>query len=165
MTQLEGNSEPIHTAIDPVLAQWGPGWLRAITAFVVGGTLMQSGFTLLDVHLEYFSGLQSFNASWLFAMSILPVGSGVLIGLIYGFGGKYLAHFPPAAVLIMAYYQSMQVPVPVGSHLLPIGMMTMFIILQMEFCAVGAFLGEIFIRRRFGWNSKYAPKTNQPHHE
>jgi len=141
--------------MDELLPQWGPVWLRGITAFVVGTVLLQAGFNLLGVRLEFFAGLQTFSLSWIISMSLLPVLTGMVIGMIYGFGGKYLAHFPPALVLIFSYYQSMHQPVPEGAHLLPMGMMTMFVILNVEFCAVGGFLGEIIIRRKFGWGAKY----------
>jgi len=154
------NEHDPNAAMDIAQQQWGPAWLRGAMAFAIGGALMQTGFGLLDVHLEWFSGISNYNAAWVFAMTVLPVGTGILIGMIYGYGAKYLAHFPPAAVLIISYYQSMQMPEPDGMHLLPMGLMTVFIILQMEFCAVGGFLGELFVRRRTGWTSKYAKKTD-----
>ncbi|MFQ5345983.1 MAG: hypothetical protein ACE5DZ_08510 [Mariprofundus sp.] len=147
-------------AMDIVHQKWAPAWLRGAMAFAVGGAVMQTGFQVLDVHLEWFSGIASFNVAWVLAMTVLPVGTGILIGVIYGYGGKYLAHFPPAAVLIISYYQSMQMSEPAGMHLLPIGLMTVFIILQMEFCAVGGFLGELLMRRRSGWTSQYAKSSD-----
>ncbi len=147
-------------AMDIVQQQWGPAWLRGAMAFAVGGAIMQTGFDLLGVHLEWFSGIDNFNAAWILAMTLLPFGAGILIGMIYGYGGKYLAHFPPLAVLVISYYQSMQMAEPDGMHLLPMGLMTVFIILQMEFCAVGGFFGELFMRRRTSWTSKYAKKTD-----
>jgi len=147
-------------AMDIVHVQWGPAWLRAAMAFAVGGALMQTGFQVLGVHLEWFAGISTFSGAWVIAMTALPVGSGVVIGMIYGYGGKYLAHLPPLAVLVISYYQSMQIPEPAGMHLLPMGMMTIFIILQMEFCAVGGFVGELIMRRRTGWTSKYAKKSD-----
>ncbi len=148
------------SAMDIAQQQWGPAWLRGAMAFAVGGGVMQAGFELLGVHLEWFSGLSNFNAAWILAMTLLPFAAGILIGVIYGYGGKYLAHFPPAAVLIISYYQSMQIPEPEGMHLLPMGLMAVFIILQMEFCAVGGFFGELFMRRRTSWTSRYAKKTD-----
>jgi hypothetical protein len=71
--------------------------------------------------------------------------------MIYGFGGKYLAHFPPALFMLYSYQSTTFVPE--GSHLLPWGLWIVFVILQMEFCAVGGFIGEIFIRRRYSWDN------------
>lgn len=130
---------------------WAPYWERGLVAFVAGTGLFQLGLWLLDVHLEWYQGIAGFNFSWVLAMSLLPVGTGFVIGVIYGYGGKYLAHFPPAAVMIWSYYSTTYLPQ--GVHLLPWGMWIMFVILQMEFCAVGAFIGEIVVRRRLAWDS------------
>ncbi len=130
---------------------WAPYWLRALIALVVGAVVYKAGLWALDVHLEWYQGLQGFNFAWLLAMSVLPVGTGVIIGMIYGFGGKYLAHFPPALVMLWAYQHTYSLPE--GVHLLPWGMWIMFVILQMEFCAVGGFIGELLIRRRFSWDN------------
>ncbi len=148
-----------NAAMDIIQPQWAPAWQRGILAFAVGGVMMQTGFDVLGVHLEWFSGISSFNGAWILAMTVLPVGAGIAIGMIYGYGGKYLAHLPPLAVLVISYYQSMQMPESAGMHLLPMGLMTVFIILQMEFCAVGGFIGELFVRRT-GWTSKYAKQTD-----
>jgi len=134
---------------------FGTYWMRAIVTFVVALVVYKGGMLLLDVHLEYFSGLDSFNFSWIIAMSIFPVAVGVLIGFMYGFGGKYLAHFPPAVVMLWDY-QSASASVaelPASVHLLPWGMWVMFVILQMEFCAAGGFIGEIIIRKRRSWDN------------
>jgi len=136
-------------------AQWGSPLLRGATAFAVGGGLLQTGYDLLGVHLEYFAGINSFSLNWIVAMFPLPVLTGVVIGMIYGYGGKYLAHFPPLAVLLISYAQSLHNPVPAGEHILPWGIWAMFIILQMEFCAVGGFIGELIMRRRTGWFHRY----------
>ncbi|TLS66457.1 hypothetical protein FE236_01970 [Mariprofundus erugo] len=144
-------------AMDVMRPQWGSPLLRGVTGFAIGGAMMQTGLDLLDVHLDWFSGIATFNASWILAMTLLPVTTGIVIGMVYGYGGKYLAHFPPAAVLLISYYQSLHTQLPEGTHLLPIGLWVVFIILQMEFCAVGGFLGEIFVRRRTGWFHRYGP--------
>jgi len=158
--QISQSKHDPEAAMDIPQQQWGPTWLRAAMAFAVGGALFQTGFDLLDVHLEWFTGINNYNGPWVVAMTILPVGTGVVIGMIYGFGGKYLAHLPPATVLIISYYQSMQIPESDGKYLLPIGLMTVVIILQMEFCAVGGFIGELLVRRRTSWTSKYAKPSD-----
>jgi len=154
-------SEPIddfhgrYVEHEKMLPQWGPTWLRGISAFAVGGAVFQTGFQLLGVHLEWFAGIGTFSGSWILAMTLLPFATGILIGMIYGYGGKYLAHFPPLTVLVISYYLSMHMVAPAGMQLLPMGMYTVYVILQMEFCAVGGFIGELFIRKRFGWGPKY----------
>jgi len=133
-----------------VAHSWAPYWLRGIVAILVGIACYHFALKLLDVHLEWYKGIAGFDFAWIMAMTALPVGAGVLIGMIYGFGGKYLAHFPPALYMLYCYQTSHSLPD--GVHLLPWGMWIVFVILQMEFCAVGGFIGEIFIRRRFSWD-------------
>ncbi|MDX8405037.1 MAG: hypothetical protein R8K50_02690 [Mariprofundus sp.] len=157
MTEAKDSSKQLNVeaAMDVKHVQWAPVWLRGLTAFFVGGAIMQTGLSLLDVHLEWFLGLETFNFRWILAMTVLPVGTGVIIGMIYGFGGKYLAHFPPLAVLLISYYQSTHTVLPEGVELLPWGMWVMFMILVIEFCAVGGFIGELIVRRRTGWLHRY----------
>lgn len=160
MNQLTDRTQPKanpEAAMDIVHAQWGPVWLRGIAAFAVGALMMYTGLQVLDVHLEWFFGIATFSFSWILVMTLLPVVTGIVIGMIYGFGGKYLAHFPPLAVFALSYYESIHSSLPEGVHLLPWGMWVMFVILQMEFCAVGGFLGEILVRRRTGWLHRYGP--------
>ncbi|HCS13813.1 MAG: hypothetical protein COS82_08920 [Zetaproteobacteria bacterium CG06_land_8_20_14_3_00_59_53] len=132
---------------------WAPYWMRGSIAFVVGGVLYEGSMRLLGVHLEFFTGLSGFNFSWILGMSLVPVAVGVVIGLIYGFGGKYLAHFPPALVMLWHFQHVDFAELPAGAHLLPWGMWIMFVILQMEFCAIGGFIGEILIRKRHAWDN------------
>jgi len=139
--------------IQAVGREWAPYWVRGLAAFMAGVILYKGSFSLLGVHLEFFSGIASFNMTWVLAMSVLPIGVGVIIGLIYGFGAKYLAHFPPAAVMLWDYQHVSYADMTPGSHLLPWGMWIMFVILQMEFCAAGGFIGEILIRKRRSWDS------------
>jgi len=132
---------------------WGPYWMRGVAAFVAGAALYEACMQLLGVQLEYFAGLATFNLAWIVAMSVVPVGVGVVIGMIYGFGGKYLAHFPPAIVMLWHFQHASGVHVPADVHLLPWGLWIMFVILQMEFCAVGGFIGEVLIRKRRAWDN------------
>jgi len=132
---------------------WAPYWVRGLLAFIAGVTVYAGSMMLLDVHLEYFSGLSGFNFSWILGMSVVPVAAGVVIGLIYGFGAKYLAHFPPALVMLWNYQHVSYADIPSEAHLLPWGMWIMFVILQMEFCAIGGFIGEVLIRKRLAWDS------------
>ncbi|MDX8391045.1 MAG: hypothetical protein R8K53_00500 [Mariprofundaceae bacterium] len=131
---------------------WAPYWLRGVIAFVLGAAVYQGGMLLLGVHLEWFSGIAGFDFAWLLAMSVLPFATGILIGAVYGFGGKYLAHFPPAMMMLWTYQQSYTATLPDGVHLIPWGLWVVFVILQMEFCAVGGFIGEILVRKRFSWD-------------
>jgi len=142
-----------NSSISAVGYAWAPYWVRGLVALAIGALIYKVFFLLLGVHLEYFAGLASFNMSWILSMSVLPVGVGIVIGLIYGFGAKYLAHFPPAIVMLWDYQHVSYADMPAGGHLLPWGLWIMFVILQMEFCAVGGFIGEILIRKRHAWDN------------
>jgi len=149
---------------------WGPKWLRGLMAFMVGCLIIETGLQLLEVRIEWFSGLATFSLAWVVAMLVLPITAGVVVGFIYGFGGKYLAHFPPVLVLCWAYYESvMHYPLPEGIHLLPWPLWAFYLILQMEFCALGGVIGEIIHHSRTGWDSHLidpsdgAPATTQDH--
>ncbi|HXH71370.1 MAG TPA: hypothetical protein VNI58_00955 [Mariprofundaceae bacterium] len=131
---------------------WGPKWLRGLVAFAIGSMLIDTGLTFLGVRIEWFMGINGFDFSWVMAMTILPVMTGVVVGAVYGFGGKYLAHFPPLGVLVWDYYESVTHTLPMGVHLFPWPLWGFFVILQMEFCAVGGVAGELFIRRYYGWD-------------
>jgi len=63
MNQTSHATENPAVVIDAVLPQWGPVWLRALAAFAVGGTILQTGLAILDVHLKWFFGLDTFNGS------------------------------------------------------------------------------------------------------
>lgn len=143
---------PVHKAELPQYPAWGPKWMRGFIAFAIGSMMIDSGLTFLDVRIEWYSGLDGFGLAWITAMTLLPVLTGVAVGAIYGFGGKYLAHFPPLGVLIWAYYESVTHVLPSGVHLLPWPLWGFFVILQMEFCAVGGVAGELLVRKYYGWD-------------
>ena len=147
-------SKKTSASVSAVGYTWAPYWLRGVLAFVAGIVVYQGCMMLLDVHLEYFAGLTGFDLSWLVAMSLVPVLAGIVIGLIYGFGAKYLAHFPPAVAMLWQYQNISYADIPSDAHLLPWGMWIMFVILQMEFCAIGGFIGEILIRKRYAWDNQ-----------
>ncbi len=134
--------------LDPELKPWAGKLLRGLTAFFLGAAFLDTGLSLLDVHIELFSGIDSYGLSWLVAMTLLPFLSGWLVGRVYGFGGKYLAHFPPFVVLVIHYYESVYTHFPAGVHILPWPLWGFFTILLMEFSAFGAIFGELRMRRQ-----------------
>lgn len=135
-------------------ASWAPYWVRGIVAFIVGVLVYQGQMLFLDVHIELFSGMSGFNARWILAMSLVPFLAGIVIGIVYGFGGKYLAHFPPALTMLWVYQHTPLYGLPEGTYLIPWGLWIVFVILQMEFCAIGGLVGEIIIRRHYAWDSE-----------
>ncbi|RMH50383.1 MAG: hypothetical protein D6682_06940 [Zetaproteobacteria bacterium] len=140
------------------MPQWGPKWMRFAFAFPVGCLIIQSGMQWLHVRLEWFYGLETFSPAWVAMMLVVPFVAGIAVGVIYGFGGKYLAHFPPLAVLGYAYYESMTHPLPQGVELLPWQLFGFVTILQMELSAFGGVVGELIIRRRIGWDPERKPR-------
>ncbi|MBF0282074.1 MAG: hypothetical protein HQM07_05860 [Zetaproteobacteria bacterium] len=146
---------------------WGPKWLRGLVAFAVGALLLDSAFSALDVRIEWFFGISTFGMNWVIAMTVVPIAVGVVIGFIYGFGGKYLAHFPPVLTLGWAYYESVQhiSEMPIGVHLIPWPLWAFYLILQMEFCAGGGVIGELLMRRYLGWDSQPVHRADSSHFE
>lgn len=159
---IEGQKYVAVPVTDPLAAlkampQWGSKWMRFAFAFPVGCLVMQTGLSLLNVRLEWFFGMATFSLSWAFCLSILPFLCGIAVGVIYGFGGKYLAHFPPALVMGYAYYESMTHTLPDGVYLLPWQLFGFYTILLMEFSAFGGVIGELFIRRYITWDVDIEP--------
>lgn len=143
---------PVTSAALPTYPAWGPKWLRGIAGFALGSMMIDMGLTFLGVRIEWFEGIKTFNISWVTAMTLLPVLTGVAVGAVYGFGGKYLAHFPPLGLLGWDYYESVTHTLPEGVHLFPWPLWGFFVILQMEFCAAGGVIGELLVRRYYGWD-------------
>ncbi len=139
---------------------WGPKWLRFLAGMGIGVLMLQTGLQLLEVRIEWFQGIEKYNWHWMLAMSLLPFVSGVVVGAVYGFGGKYLAHFPPAVALGWNYYESMYHMLPQGVQLLPWPFWAFSVILMMEFCAVGGVAGELIARRYYGWDPKKRGQTS-----
>ena len=134
---------------------WAPKWLRGLVAFFTGCMLIDMGLSVLGIRIEWYTGLDTFSGAWIAAMFVVPITVGVIIGIVYGFGGKYLAHFPPVAVLSFSYYESVtHFPLPDGVHLLPWPLWAFFLILQMEFCALGGVIGELLYHRHVGWDNR-----------
>jgi len=83
---------------------------------------------------------------------LIPFLAGIIVSLIFGFGGKWLAHLPPLIVRSVSYFalaQHMTTIAP-GSSLIPIGWWGFFLILTVEFCAVGGVIGEVMVKRTYG---------------
>jgi len=85
--------------------------------------------------------------------------AGIIVSLIFGFGGKWLAHLPPLIVRSVSYFalaQHMTTIAP-GSSLIPIGWWGFFLILTVEFCAVGGVIGEVMVKRTYGRSALHKP--------
>ncbi len=136
----------------PRYPAWGPKWMRFLAGMGIGMLMIQTGLQLLDVRVEWFQGIEKYGLHWMLAMSVVPFVSGIVVGVVYGFGGKYLAHFPPLVLLSWHYYESLYYPLPPGVQILPWPFWGFSVILMMEFCAVGGVVGELLTRRYYGWD-------------
>jgi len=132
---------------------WAPKWQRFLVAFFAAGFLFDVGHKVLDVQIELYWDIAGYDFTWVIAMFLLPFLTGIVVSLIYGWGGKLVAHFPPLAVLALSYYVTAVNGAPEGAQLIPLMWWGFFVILNMEFCAVGGVIGELLLRRFYrDWN-------------
>jgi len=146
--------------------RWAPAWQRFFVAFFAATVVFGLGHRLLNVQIELFWGIAGYNFAWVLAMYVLPVLAGIVFSLIYGWGGKLLAHLPPLFVLGANYYITYKTGAPIGSSLIPIMWWVFFLILNMEFCAIGGFIGELLLRYHYGTldmpgTADYAPADSE----
>lgn len=116
-------------------------------AIMAGCLLNYVGNKVLGIRVELYYGLETFNFLWFLAIFILPALVGILVSYIFGFGGKWLAHFPPLIVLTISYFESVYlIEIPVGAQLMPMAWWGFFVILAIECGAAGGVMGEIFFK-------------------
>ncbi|MDQ6953469.1 MAG: hypothetical protein Q9M15_08080 [Mariprofundaceae bacterium] len=145
---------------------WAPAWQRFFVAFFATTIVFDLGHRVLDVQIELFWGIAGYNFSWVLAMYALPFLAGIVFSLIFGWGGKLLAHLPPIFVLGIDYYMRVQTGAPEGAQIIPLMWWGFFLILNMEFCAVGGFIGELLLKYRYGTldmpgTADYAPADSE----
>lgn len=146
---------------------WAPKWQRFFVAFFISAFFFHMGHVLLEVQIELYWGIEGYDFAFVLSMFLLPLLTGVIVGLIYGWGGKWLAHFPPLVVLAVDYYVTAKTGVPSGAKLIPLMWWGFFVILNMEFCAMGGVIGEILLKRWYGsmdlpGTADYAPVDAEP---
>lgn len=123
----------------------------AAVAVLAGAVVVYIGNRLLGVRLELFYGVSTFTPSWVLALFFVPFVAGIFVSLIYGLGGKILAHFSPLIVLVTSYYQLHQNPLMAEQGvLLPIGYWLFIVIVAVEFASVGGVVGEILVKKTYG---------------
>ncbi len=145
---------------------WASKWERFFVAFFASAFFFHMGHLLLGVQIELFWGIAGYNFAFVLSMFLLPLLTGVIVGLIYGWGGKWLAHFPPLVVLSVDYYMTSKTGAPEGASLIPLMWWGFFVILNMEFCAMGGVFGEILLKRWYGsmdlpGTADYAPADGE----
>lgn len=123
-----------------------------ITTSIAGGcAVVAIGLAVLHVRPELYWGLDGFDAAWMAAEFVVPFVAGMVVSMLYGLGGKILAHFPPLIVFSIGYLQTMGASdLPEGASLMPLALWGFFVILAMEFCAFGGVIGEVAIKRIYG---------------
>ena len=122
----------------------------ATVAVFAGAIVFYVGGRLLDVRLELFYGVSTFTPSWVITLFLVPFIAGIIVSLIYGLGGKILAHFSPLMVLAADYYQVSQNPGMADGALLPIGYWLFIVIVAVEFASIGGVIGEILVKKTYG---------------
>ena len=124
---------------------------RGAAALVAGCLIIYAGDHLLGVRIELFWGLATFSLLWFLDVFVVPLIAGIVVGMLYGLGGKWLAYFPPLIVRFYGYFETFRlIGIPSNAHLMPMGWWGFFVILAVESAAIGGVLGEIFIKRTYG---------------
>ena len=135
-----------------------PRLYRGAAAILLGSAFNHFGDRILGVQIEAFSGgVAYFSPFWVLDMFLVPFVTGVLVSLIYGFGGKWLSYIPSLLVRAFSYgaIALHLTGIAPGSSLMPPGWWGFYVILAMEAAAVGGVIGEVMIKRTYG---RSAPK-------
>ncbi len=126
---------------------------RGAAAILLGSAFNHFADRILGVNIEAFSGgVGYFSPFWVLDLFLVPFLCGVVVSLIYGFGGKWLAGVPPLIVRCASYFAIAQhmTPIAPGSSLMPLGWWGFFLILAIEAAAIGGVIGEVMIKRTYG---------------
>ena len=108
---------------------------------------------ILGVRIEAFTGgIGYFSPAWVVDLFLVPFVAGVLVSVIYGRGGKWLAVVPPLVVRGMSYFglANHLIGIAPGSSLMPVGWWGFYLILAMESGMLGGVIGEVVIKRTYG---------------
>lgn len=122
----------------------------AIIAVAAGAVVVYLGGKLLGVRLEFYYGPATYTPQWVLTLFFVPFVGGIVVSLIYGLGGKILAHAPALIVHAVAYYQVYGSTPPPGADILPFGYWIFVVILCVEFATIGGVIGEVMVKRTYG---------------
>lgn len=129
------------------LADFAVGML----AILAGSVVVYFGDKLLGVTLEFYFGVATFSPVWVLDLFFVPFVAGIVVSLIYGFGGKILAHLSPLIVRVWSFYEYNYVSTPPeGMFLLPMSYWLLVLVLSVEFAAIGGVIGEILVKKTYG---------------
>lgn len=127
---------------------------RGAAALILASVLNHFADRILGVKIEAFPGnvLQYFSPLLVVDLFLVPFVCGVVVSAIYGFGGKWLACFPPLIVRVLSYIEIGHISgaLPPGATLIPLGWWGFFVILAMESAMLGGVIGEVMIKRTYG---------------
>jgi hypothetical protein len=133
---------------------------RGAGAVILASVFIHFCDRILGVKIEAFTGsIDYFSPWWTLDVFLVPFLGGIIVSSIFGFGGKWLAHLPPLIVRSLSYFaidHHMTVIAPRDS-LMPIGWWGFFLILTIEFSAVGGVVGEVMIKRTYGRSTPNKP--------
>jgi hypothetical protein len=127
----------------------------ASIAIISGAIVVYIGLRLLNVRMDVFYGISTFNPVWITALFVVPFIAGIVVSVVYGLGGKILAHFSPLLVIVPDYLLLDQYSLPEGVTILPLGYWILLVIVAVEFASLGGFVGEIMIKKTYGRRPKH----------
>lgn len=128
----------------------------ATIAVLVGAAIVYLGDKLLGVTLERFYGVATFTPFWVADLFLVPFIAGIVVSMIYGLGGKMLAHLCPVIVRVISYYELHDFTMlPDGGVVLPIPYWLLVVVVSAEFAAFGGVVGEILIKKTYGRTAKH----------
>ncbi|MDH3325225.1 MAG: hypothetical protein OEM38_00745 [Gammaproteobacteria bacterium] len=122
----------------------------ALIATTVGVVLILLGDHLLGVQLEVFQGMSTFSIPWILDLILVPLVAGFFVSLIYGLGGKMIAHLPALLAKSYVFYNLTPDMIPEGAAIVPLGFWILLVIVVVEACAAGGLIGEFVIKRTYG---------------
>ncbi len=126
---------------------------RGAGAVILAAVFIHFCDRILGVQIEAFTGgIDYFSPWWVVDVFLVPFLAGLIVSLLFGYGGKWLAHLPPLIVRSVSYFtiaHHLTAMAP-GSSLMPIGWWGFYLILTIEFSAVGGVIGEVMVKRTYG---------------
>ena len=131
-------------------------WVLGIAAVMMASAFNHFGDRLLGIKIEIFTGIEYLSPLWILDVFLVPFLAGMLVSVIYGFGGKWLCYFPPMIVRAISYFEIAKITgVPQGAALMPLGWWGFFVILVVEAAVIGGVLGEVVIKRTYGRRARH----------
>lgn len=114
------------------------------------------GERLLGVRLELYAGVATFSPLWVVTLFLLPVVAGIVVSTIYGVGGKMLAFIPPLILQVYNYLDTLYYNPPVNAmQVLPFIYWVLLVVVAMEFCGIGGFIGEVIWKKTYGRSAQH----------